>query len=120
MAKITSLEQLDLNGVYTYADYLSWHFQERVELIKGKIFRMSPAPSRQHQRIATQLTAQILPYLQGRPCQLYFAPFDVRLVDSQKSLKDEDIYTVVQPDISSGCAPDHRAKDDRGLIKTVL
>lgn len=114
MANITSLDQLDLNGLYSYADYLSWQLEERVELIKGRIFKMSPAPSRQHQRIATQLTGQILPYLQGKPCQMYFAPFDVRLLDSQKSTKDEDIYTVVQPDICTIC--DLSKLDDRGCL----
>jgi hypothetical protein len=28
---ITSLDQLDPNGTYTYADYLLWQFTERVE-----------------------------------------------------------------------------------------
>jgi hypothetical protein len=32
---ITNIDQLDLTGSYTYADYLLWQFQERVELIKG-------------------------------------------------------------------------------------
>ena len=42
---ITSLEQLDLNKRYTVADHMSWRFKERVELIKGLIYKMSPAPS---------------------------------------------------------------------------
>ena len=28
---ITDINQLDLNGSYTYADYLKWKFKERVE-----------------------------------------------------------------------------------------
>ena len=36
---ITDIDQLDLEGSYTYADYLLWQFRERVELIKGKILR---------------------------------------------------------------------------------
>ncbi len=39
---ITKFNQLDLKGSYSYADYLLWEFKERVELIKGKIFKMSP------------------------------------------------------------------------------
>jgi len=35
MAEITSLSQLNLDGYYTYQDYLSWKFKERVELFKG-------------------------------------------------------------------------------------
>ena len=39
---ITDITQLDFNKSYRYSDYLSWKFQERVELIRGKLFRMSP------------------------------------------------------------------------------
>lgn len=49
-----TFEELDLNGIYIYADYLKWNFKvddipQRLELINGKIFKMSPAPSRKHQ-----------------------------------------------------------------------
>jgi len=53
--KITDFSQLILSKSYTYADYLTWQFKERVELIKGKIFKMSPAPSRGHQDISIAL-----------------------------------------------------------------
>ena len=49
MKPITDFAQLDLNKQYTYADYLTWRFKERVELIKGWIYKMSPAPRRIHQ-----------------------------------------------------------------------
>jgi hypothetical protein len=52
MKKITDISQLDQNKQYTYADYLTWHFEERVELIKGWIYKMSPAPKRVHQEIS--------------------------------------------------------------------
>jgi hypothetical protein len=42
---INSLSQLDPEGFYTYADYLNWQFQERVELIKGRLMAMSPTPT---------------------------------------------------------------------------
>ncbi len=32
---------ININLTYTYADYLKWQFEERVELIKGKIYKMS-------------------------------------------------------------------------------
>lgn len=48
---ITNINQLDpTNGLYTYAEYLLWKFEERVELLKGKVFRMS-VPSINHQRV---------------------------------------------------------------------
>lgn len=37
------LADLDLNKLYSFADYYKWQFNERVELIKGEVFRMSPA-----------------------------------------------------------------------------
>ncbi len=36
---------------FTYADYLTWNFKERIELIKGNIFKMSPSPEITHQKI---------------------------------------------------------------------
>ena len=53
--EITNINQLDLiHGLYTYADYLLWEFEERVELLRGRIFRMSGA-SVAHQRISRKL-----------------------------------------------------------------
>jgi len=58
MDKIISLDQLDLvNGLYNYADYLTWKFEQTVELIKGKILPMS-APSRKHQDISRELNGK--------------------------------------------------------------
>ncbi|MFT4092178.1 MAG: hypothetical protein QM640_00970 [Niabella sp.] len=36
-----NFSDLDLEKTYTYADYLKWQFEERLELIKGRIFKMS-------------------------------------------------------------------------------
>ena len=43
--KFQIVEEPDPLLSYTYADYLEWKFEERVELIKGRIFKMSPAPT---------------------------------------------------------------------------
>jgi Uma2 family endonuclease len=111
---ITSLSQLDPTGIYSYGDYLLWQFQERVELLKGRLFPMA-APSRRHQRYSQRLSLIIGNYLSGKSCELYPAPFDVRLPDWLKKPKfDGDIYTVVQPDLCVVCDP---AKlDDRGCL----
>lgn len=101
---ITSLDQLDLNKRYTYADYLQWRLTERVELLRGKIVTMSPAPSVRHQRIVGDLHAYIWMFLkeQQKGCQVFSAPFDVRLLLPKKQ-GEEDVSTVVQPDISVVC-----------------
>ena len=49
MAPITQFSQLDFGKTYTYADYLTWKFDEFVELIKGKVMRPMAGPSRLHQ-----------------------------------------------------------------------
>lgn len=109
---ITSLSQLDPNKSYTYADYLLWQFEERVELIKGKILEIA-APSRAHQQVTTNLILAIGNALRHSPCKVYPAPFDVRLPHfSQK--KNKDVVTVVQPDICVICDPSKL--DDRGCI----
>ena len=110
---ITSLNQLDLNGTYSYTDYLLWRFQEKVELIKGKIYKMSPAPSRAHQEVSFQLTGLFWQYFQHKDCKVFPAPFDVRL--PKKSAKEgEPTYTVVQPDLCVIC--DLTKLDDRGCV----
>ncbi|MDR3695233.1 Uma2 family endonuclease [Mucilaginibacter sp.] len=106
------LSDLDFSKTYTYADYFKWQFDERLELIKGKIFTMSPAPSRSHQEISLAITLKIGNYLKGKPCKVYTAPFDVRLPRSSK--EDNAIFTVVQPDICVVC--NLSKLDDRGCI----
>ncbi len=48
---VRHFNELDASLTYSYSNYLNWLFPERVELIKGKIFKMSPVPSSVHQEI---------------------------------------------------------------------
>jgi len=111
---ITDIEQLDFTKQYTYADYLTWHFEERVELIRGWISRMSPAPLVSHQRILMSLSNQVYSYLKGKSCEVFVAPFDVRLTNKRKSAPNKSITSVVQPDISVICNPEKL--DEKGCI----
>lgn len=100
-------------GVYSYADYLTWEIDEMVELIKGKVFRSAAAaPRRKHQEVAGLLYSRLLVHLQGKNCKAFIAPFDVRLPD--KSKRNEDIFTVVQPDICVVC--DRAKLDEAGCV----
>ncbi|MFV8227185.1 Uma2 family endonuclease, partial [Christiangramia aquimixticola] len=66
-------------GMYSYADYLTWQFEEVVELIRGKIFKKAAAaPRRIHQKASGELFLRIGSFLKGQKCQVYTAPFDVR------------------------------------------
>ncbi|WP_018933100.1 Uma2 family endonuclease [Gracilibacillus lacisalsi] len=98
------------NGKYTYADYRTWNDGERVELIDGEIFNMSPAPSRRHQEVLRELSTAFSVFLRERECEVFFAPFDVRLFVDNKN--DDDINNVVQPDLSIVC--DQEKLDDKG------
>jgi Uma2 family endonuclease len=106
MKLITDIRQLDITKSYTYADYLTWQFNDRVELIMGKIFNMSPAPSSQHQHITVAISSSIYQFLRNKPCKVFSAPFDVLLPDSS-GVKN----TVVQPDITVVCDPSKITKE---------
>jgi len=88
---------------YSYADYLQWPDEERWEIIDGVPYDMSPAPSTKHQSISMELGRQIANYLRDKECQVFAAPFDVRLPLNEE--KDEEIYNIVQPDLSVICDP---------------
>lgn len=108
MSIVTNFSDLDLTKTYTYADYLLWQFSDRVELIKGFIRKMSPAPNRFHQLVSSNLNAYLHENFRGKPCSLFASPFDVRLPIPSKK-KDS---TVVQPDLCVVC--DKTKLDDAG------
>lgn len=99
---------------YTYGDYLKWPEEERWELINGEVFNMSPAPLRIHQKILGKLHLSFGTYFEGKTCDVYLAPFDVRLPKGNEA--DEEINTVVQPDLSVIC--DSSKLDRRGCKGT--
>ncbi len=111
-AIVTNLSDLDLTKQYSYADYLLWQFSDRVELIKGYIMKISPAPSRKHQVISGKINRYLDRYFENKSCGLYYAPFDVRLVNHKKSNSDNLVFTVLQPDLCVVC--DLKKLDEKG------
>jgi len=100
---ITNINQLDFSKKYTYADYLTWQFDDVVELIRGKIYKMSPAPSSPHQSISIELAYQIKHFLRGKNCKAFHAPFDVILPLPAEKRTSQKVNTVVQPDLCVIC-----------------
>ena len=95
----TLVEEPESPVGFTYADYLTWNFKERIELIRGKIFKMSPAPTFKHQQIAGNIFAAMYAFLKNKDCKVLIAPVDVRLKGKpfrKKKLRDDEITTVVQ------------------------
>ena len=72
----------------TYADYLALPGDERYELLDGELVLVA-SPNEPHQRAAKRLAWQLLPVEEQGLGQVYFAPFDVLLSDTE----------VVQPDL---------------------
>ena len=103
---------LDLTKRYTYADYLTWFDDVRRELIDGIVSLMS-APLRIHAKVSRNVVRALDDYLRKSNCncEVYDAPFDVRLPHNGEK-EDDKIYTVVQPDICIIC--DLAKLDDRG------
>ncbi|MEQ1637597.1 MAG: hypothetical protein ABL903_12980 [Methylococcales bacterium] len=93
MAKITQLSQLDLYQPYRYADYLTLQIDQAIKLIKGKIMLMSLAPNVEDQRITSQFPITIGWHLKDERCELFPAPFDVRLYNRKSSCYPAKTYT---------------------------
>jgi Uma2 family endonuclease len=98
------VEEPSADYIYTYADYLKFKFEERLELLRGRLMKMA-APNTKHQVVAGNLYYYLRSRLNKQSCNVFIAPFDVRL-PVQNRKKDNEITTVVQPDISVVCAPD--------------
>jgi Uma2 family endonuclease len=104
--------KLDLAKEYSYSYYLSWKFNERVELIRGRIRKMSPAPSWRHQGISRNTFKIIDAFFENEQCGVFYAPLDVVLPIRSKTKNN----TVIQPDVCVLC--DLAKLDDHGIVGT--
>jgi Uma2 family endonuclease len=103
---------------FTYKDYKAWELAEgeRYELIDGIAYAMS-APSDRHQAISAALTSKFYTFLEGKPCKVRPAPYDVRLFYREEESDD----TVIQPDISILCDESKRGSEGcRGAPDLVV
>jgi len=96
---------------HTYGDYISWSEETRYELVDGYAYAMAPAPSVLHQEVLGELYREVADALEESPCRVFIAPIDVRLPSQNEA--DDDIDTVVQPDLMVVCDP--ARIDERGI-----
>ena len=91
--------------IKTIADIEALPEGTRAELIDGRLF-LDTAPTVIHQAIVNFLVTEINIYIRskGGKCRVFPSPFDVQL-------SADDIYNLVQPDISVICDRDKLAQD---------
>lgn len=95
--------KFEKDKLYTVEDYDALPEDTRVELINGVFYELYPkdeAPLTIHQRIVMEVSYRIRRYIdeKGGSCEVFPAPFAVRLT--------KDDRTTVEPDISVICDPD--------------
>ena len=113
MNPINDIPQLDPKKQYTYADFLTWQFDERVELIKGWLYNLGTAPRLTEKNVIGHLFIEIYSFFKTKHAEVYSEWFDVRLVKN-KGQKNNEIDTVIQPDICIIC--DETKLDDAGCV----
>ena len=100
---------------YSYADYLSWLDDRVREIINGVVRLMPYAATTTHARISLNIAYEFETHIRKRKgkCQVFVAPFDVRLPKNGETA-DDKIDTVVQPDICVIC--DLSKIEERGCL----
>jgi len=102
-------EGLSQGQYYSYEDWVGLDIEGLSELIDGQIFMMADPTSR-HQEVQMALTGQLWTFLRNKPCQLYTAPFGVRLSPFKDTAYEPDILVLCDPSKrrTRGCvgAPD--------------
>lgn len=98
------LNEPDLGGTYNASDYLSWKVDELMELIRGKIFKMSPSPQSNHQLLLSELYSQMVKSRTLKEgCRIWLAPLDVYLVHPGEDWLQA--VNIVEPDLFIVCNP---------------
>ncbi len=87
---------------HTYRDYCAWSEDVRYEVVDGHAYLMAPAPSVDHATVAGEIFRQAGNALEGKRCRVFAAPVDV-LLPTPEQRADDDVDTVVQPDVFVVC-----------------
>ncbi|WP_051663921.1 Uma2 family endonuclease [Dyadobacter crusticola] len=101
----------DINSVHTHSDYQTNQWNERTELIDGKIFRSTTNPGLFHQTISQKLHLALGNYFRNSSRKVFFTPFEVKLLRIPISSSGLKLHSVVQPDL---CVCQNRKLDELG------
>lgn len=85
---------LKLEKLYTEEEYELLDHEGLIEYDNGKIIYMTP-PLRIHQKISGQIFRKIGNYLDGKTCEVYAAPFNVRFKISSGIKRTEPDISVI-------------------------
>lgn len=78
---------------FTYQDYQKLPEGERLEIIDGVVYDMTPSPTVKHQKIVGNFFGLVHGFFKGKECTPFVAPMDVVLDD----------INVVEPDVFVVC-----------------
>ncbi len=72
----------------------------RGELINGRFYAMS-GPTATHQRISSEISTVIKNYISSKKggCEVFYAPFDVKLYENEDTIVQPDVMVICNPDI---------------------
>lgn len=87
---------------FTYAEYVQLSDGDRYEMIDGKLYNMTPAPTPKHQQVVTLLSAEFVTHSRGKTCRVFVSPIDVCFSNDE----------WVQPDIVTVC-DSNKISDER-------
>lgn len=96
---------------FTEEEYYSLPENIRAELIEGRLSYQA-APSRIHQKVLNAVNNAIYNYIKakGGPCEVYPAPFAVKIFEGRTTILEPDISVICDPEklTDRGCsgAPD--------------
>jgi Uma2 family endonuclease len=87
------------NSFISLEDYFNMRekTEDLLKYIDGIVY-MSPLPSTKHQRVSSRLQIKFGIFLEGSPCELFSAPYDIELHRS-----DIEGTKIVIPDLSIFC-----------------
>lgn len=98
----SEVNEPDLTGTYSATEYLSWKTDELMELIRGKIFKMTPTPVWRHQEILGEFYLLFRKFVK-KPCRVGLSPIDVFLFHPGEDWKMTK--NIFQPDLCIICDP---------------